>query len=279
MELPALVDRILPGPYPFPKTSLRPFFPAGGMTTERTWHLKNCELFERLSAEEISRLESCSRFRKFPRKSPIYLPADEARSVLLLVSGRAKISTFTPDGKQGIIAFIEPGELFGELAVFDSSERGECAEAVENSTVVMIPGDEIMQLMEKHAEFCLGVTKLIGLRRRRIERRLKYLLFRSSRDRLVHLLLELVEDYGSPSPAGVTINLKLSHQDLANVIGSTRETVTIVLGELQAEGVVKVGRRKLLVTNVERLAKGVQVKAPQIGAGLPAASHPSARPR
>ena len=248
------------------------------MTTERVWHLKNCELFERLSPDEIGRLESRSKMRNFARKALIYLPADEARSVLLLASGRAKISTFTPDGRQGILAFIEPGELFGELAVFDSAERGECAEAMENSTVVMIPGDEVMRLMEEHAEFCLGVTKLIGLRRRRIERRLKYLLFRSSRDRLVHLLLELTEDYGSLSPAGILIDLKLSHQDLANVIGSTRETVTIVLGELQSEGVLKVGRRKLLVTNVERLAKGVDSKPPQVGAALPSESQPWARP-
>ena len=249
------------------------------MATERTWHLKSCELFERLSPEEIRRLESRSRSRKFARKSPIYLPADEARSVLLLASGRAKITTFTPDGRQGILAFIEPGELFGELAMFDSEERGECAEAVENSTVVMIPGDEVMQLMEEHAEFCLGVTKLIGLRRRRIERRLKYLLFRSSRDRLVHLLLELTADYGSPTAAGITIRLKLSHQDLANVIGCTRETVTIVLGELQAEGLLKVGRRKLLVTNIERLAQAVDSTPPRVGAASSTESQPLSRPR
>src|SRR5262245_33676474 len=162
---------------------------------EKHWFLKNCALFERLSPGELSQLESRARVRKYPSKSSIYLPADQADAVLLLASGRVKIGSLTADGKESILAFVEPGELFGELAIFEQQHREEFAETVEPSTVVMFPRAVFWEFMQRHAHISLGVTRLIGLRRQRIERRLKYLLFRSSRDRLIHLLLELVEQY------------------------------------------------------------------------------------
>ncbi len=233
--------------------------------SEKTWHLKRCDLFQRLTGEQLSRLESRCRTRSFPRKSLIYLPTDPGDGVLLLASGRVKICTLTDDGKQAILAFIEPGELFGELAIFEQGEREEYAEACEASTVILIPTDEMRRLVEEHPHVSVGITKLIGLRRRRVERRLKSLLFRSNRERLVHLLLELTEQYGFPVADGVQLRIKLSHQDLANVIGSSRETVTIVLGELQAEGSLRVGRRKIVLTDPKRLAQSVKMPPPKLG--------------
>jgi CRP-like cAMP-binding protein len=173
------------------------------------------------------------------------------------------------------LAFIEPGELFGELAMLDGGDSEEYAEAIENSTVVMIPHEAFQQLMQSHAELTMGITKMIGLRRRRIERRLKNLLFLPNRERLVHLLLELAEQYGQETPAGVALTIKLSHQDLANVIGSTRETVTVVLGELQHEGLVNVGRKKLVLVKPEQLAGSVHRQMPPI----PKSRQPLAAPR
>lgn len=234
--------------------------------SEKIWHLKRCDLFQRLAGDELRAVELRARARKFPRGAPIYLPADEADGVLLLTAGRAKICGISADGKQSILAFIEPGELFGELAIFQGGQREEYAEAVEVSTVLLIPADEMRRLVEQHPDVAIGVTKLIGLRRRRIERRLKYLLFRSNRERLVHLLLELAEQYGRRTAEGVLLTIKLSHQDLANVIGSTRETVTVTLGELQAEGHLSVGRRKIVLSNLDRLAQSVNAAPPRLKA-------------
>lgn len=241
--------------------------------SEKLWYLKNCGLFERLSAEELGRLESRSRARTFPRKSLVYLPHDEADSIGLLTSGRVKITHVTGEGKQAILTFIEPGEIFGELAVFEESgQRDDYAEAMEKSTVVLIPADEIRSLMETHAQLSLGVTKLIGLRRKRIERRLKHLLFRSNRERLVHLLLELAEQYGKASGDEIHLGIKLSHQDLASVIGSTRESVTVVLGELQYEQLIKVHRRRIILLQPSRLAASVEEEPPKLPADAPAAN-------
>lgn len=232
--------------------------------SERLWFLKRCDLFQRLGPERLAALEARCRVRKFPRAAPIYLPSDQADGVLLLADGRVKIGSLTQEGKQTILAFIEPGELFGELSLLGTDKREEYAETVEKSTIILIPQEEMRQLVAENPEVSLGITKLIGLRRQRIERRLKYLLFRSNRERLVHLLLELAEQYGQPAPGGVQLKIKLSHQDLANIIGSTRETVTVVLGELQAEGRLQIGRRKIVLADVGRLADSVGAAAPRL---------------
>ena len=112
--------------------------------------------------------------------------------------------------------------------------------------------------MNNYPNISLGITKLIGFRRLRIERRLKSLLFHSNRDRLVHLLLELAEQYGTQHADGVLLGIRLSHQDLASIIGSTRETVTVLLGKLQGEKKIKVGRRRIVITQPRELAESVQ---------------------
>ena len=236
--------------------------------SEKLWYLKRCELFQRLSPEELTALEYRCRVRNFSRGSPVYLPADEAQGVLLLASGRIKICSFADDGKQAILAFIEPGELFGELALLDEGQREEYAEAVDKSSVILIPAAVMHALIEANPHLSLGVTKLFGLRRRRIERRIKYLLFRSNRDRLVHLLLELAEEYGVRNDSEIELKIRLSHQDLASIIGSTRETVTVVLGELQAEGSLRLGRRRIVVTNLDRLAASVNAPKPTVSRQL-----------
>lgn len=231
---------------------------------EKFWHLKKCPLFEKLTDEQVTALESVSQARTFHKGEMIYMPADVSESVFLLTSGRIKLYHITPDGKQALLGLIEPGELFGELAVFEEAGREEFAESMAASTLIKIPQGTLQTLMEDHAKVALGVTKLMGFRRQRIERRLKSLLFRSNRERLVHLLLELADQYGTATPAGVRLGIKLSHQELASIIGSTRETVTVVLGELQLEGSLLIERRQIILKKMEGLAKSIDMQTPQV---------------
>lgn len=243
----------------------------------KLWYLKSCELFQRLEPEQIRRLETSSRSRQFPSRSPVYLPADEADAVYLLAAGRAKVCHLTEDGKQSILAFIDPGELFGELTLIEPGQRDEYVETIEPSTVVMIPGPELRTLMNEHRDVSLGITKIIGMRRKRIERRLRQLLFLSNRQRVVHLLLELAEQYGVAAGNGIDLRIRLSHQDMANIIGSTRETVTVVLGRLQEEGLVRVRRRRVTLADAERLARTVDRSAPRVRDTRPSPAVPAPR--
>ena len=102
--------------------------------SEKFWHLKSCGLFEQLTDEQVTRIESRSQARAFSRGGLIYLPSDHANAVMLLVSGRIKLYHITAEGKQALLGFIDPGELFGELAIFEATEREEFAEAMEKST-------------------------------------------------------------------------------------------------------------------------------------------------
>ena len=222
--------------------------------SEAIWFLKRCPLFEHLGADESRRLEAHSRMHTFPRRSVVYFPDDAGESVLLLTRGRVKILALTPDGREMIFAFIEPGELFGELAVLDPSPRSERAEAVEESCVLAVPREELLWLMGRRPDVALSVTKLIGLRLRRVENRLKNLVFRSIRERTVGVLLELLASHGCADGGRWEIGLRLSHQELANLIGATRETVTLTLGQLQRERLIEISRRRITVLNRGRLA-------------------------
>ncbi len=232
--------------------------------TQMFWHVRNCSLFQRLTEPQWVRLERCARIRKFPRGASVYLPNDTADAAYLLAEGRVRICSTTNEGKQCILALIEQGELFGELAIVDSTAREERAETVQNSTVVLLPGDHLRQLMEESPGMALGVTKLIGLRRKRVERRLRSLLFRSNRERLTQLLIDLTDQYGNATTEGVEMGIKLSHQDLASIIGATRETVTTVLGEMQNEGLLRIERQKLTVLDLPRLASAATQPPPHV---------------
>ena len=220
-------------------------------------------MFDALLPAQHARLDGCSRTGSFPIGAPVYLPSEEADSVYLLAKGLVKVCHLTDDGKQSILAFVEPGELFGESAIFAGGQRGEYVEVLEPAIVVVIPADELRRLISEHNELAVAITRMVGIRRQRIERRLKNLLFLSNHDRLVHLLLDLAEQFGMTTDDGIALRVRLSHQELANQIGSTRETITILLGQLKAQGSVGGGRRRILLTDPERLAESVNRTPPQ----------------
>ena len=232
------------------------------------WYLKTCDLFERLSDDEAGRLNRRALVRTFKKGSIVYAPAEAGQTVLVLATGRVKIYDLTHEGRETILAFVEQGELFGELAALDGQPRREFAEAVADCEVLAIPGDDFLGLLESRADLALSVTRLVGLRRQRIETRLRNILFLPSRPRLVRVLVELVETHGEKAGGRHAIRFPLSHHDIAGLIGVTRETVTLTLGQLQAEGLVTVEHRHVIVLDLARLRQE---------GGLPA--EPAAKPR
>jgi CRP-like cAMP-binding protein len=231
--------------------------------SETIWFLKRCPLFERLSPAEAERLEARALARTFARKEIIYFPDEPGRTVLVLARGRVKIKAVTPDGRESIFAFVQPGEVFGELAVLDDRPRKEYAEAVETSLVLAVPREDVLWLMARRPDVALSVTKLLGFRLRRVENRLRNTLFRSTRERTIGLILELLEEHGEPiAGGGWEVRIRLSHQDLANLIGATRESVTLALGQLQRDGLIAVHRRLIRVPDRDRLAAAAEGPEP-----------------
>lgn len=228
------------------------------------WYLKNCGLFTHLSSEDVQELEAESRMKVLKRGEPVYLPDQLADGILYVAQGRVKLGHSTPDGKQAILGFVDTGEIFGELSILGGQRRDEYAETTEKTTLVLIPKQTFMRIMQKYPHIALGITKIIGCRRQRIQRRLRNLLFRSNRFRVIHLLLELAERYAVRVPEGLLLNIRLSHLEMASIIGSTRETVTVVLGQLQRDDFLTIARRKIIIKDLSRLAQEVDEPAPQL---------------
>lgn len=240
--------------------------------SEMASHLRRCDSLASLTPAQLARLEESCRLRKYPRASTVYFPHDESRSILLMATGRAKLSHLTAAGKHSTIFFLRPGDLFGELAVCDSGERDEYCETIAASTIIAIPAAELRLLMRENPDLSLELMTLIGQRRRYIERRLKSVLFSTTRQKLSRVLLDLAVDYGesavgSESAAtlpqrnsdvvSIRLTIPFSHQELANLIGATRETVTITLGHLRNEGLIYIKRRVIVLIDPERLEKAL----------------------
>lgn len=221
---------------------------------ERIWFLKNCDLLGKLTPEQLSGLDKHCQQKSFPAANPIYLPAEAADSIFVVAIGLVKICHLAIEGKVSTIGYVKPGEVFGELALFDVRERGEYVESVLPSTIIRIPKQRIQELMNCDLNVALCITKLVGLRRQRIERRLRNLLFTSNEHRLTHLLLDLAEQFGESIDGGIKLGLRLSHQEIANLIGTTRETVTILMGKMKTEGLVSGQRQTVVLCDIKRLS-------------------------
>lgn len=221
-------------------------------------YLQTSRLFGCLTANQVERIVSNANVRQLPAKTQIQIPSSQTTHVHLLVSGLAKVSYLTRDGKQPILYFVNPDELIGEQAIFHTHSPDDYVTTIEKSRVATMPASILRDLVLSDPVFSTSIAELISRRRMRSENRTRQLLFLSNRERLTHLLLDLADQYGSGTVDNLELNVRLSHQDLANYIGSTRETVTVVLGKMQLEGLLSVKRRQITLLDVRELAKSVE---------------------
>lgn len=219
----------------------------------KLWYLKKFNLFEEFTPEEMEALVPITHMGRTPLGTPFYLPQDPSDRVFLLKEGRVKISKVSEDGKQLTLGILEPGEIFGELALVDEGPRGTTAEALEDTFICVIGRRDFERLLEKKPGLALKVTKLIGVRRKAIEAKVEDLVFKDVGSRLAKLLLELAASYGTKVGKGTRIDVKLTHQELAALIGSTRETTTSTLNEFRRLGLIEVEKRRIVVVDDEAL--------------------------
>lgn len=221
-------------------------------------YLQTSRIFGSLSATQLERIISNSSVRNLPSKTQIRIPTSQSTQVHLLLSGLAKVSYLTRDGKQPILYFVNPDELVGEQAIFHAHVSEDYVTTMEKCQVATMPANVLRDLVLSDPVFSTAISELISRRRMRSESRTRQLLFLSNRERLTHLLLDLADQYGTGTVEELDLNVRLSHQDLANYIGSTRETVTVVLGKMQLEGLLSVKRRQITLLDVRALAKSVE---------------------
>jgi CRP/FNR family transcriptional regulator, cyclic AMP receptor protein len=220
----------------------------------KIWYLQNISLFKGFTQEQMAALDRVTSMTSAKRKNPIYLPGDPSRQVYLLKSGRVKISRTTEDGKELTLALLKPGDIFGEAEVLDDLPRDTLAEALDDTQLCVIQREDFMAMLNKSPDLTLRLAKLIGSRLRSIEIRIEDLVYRDVPARLAHLLLELSKEFGMPEKDGVRIGIRLTHQEIANLIGSTRETVTATMGEFRKRGLLGPESRDIVLTKPQELS-------------------------
>lgn len=225
------------------------------------WKLADIEAFAGLEVVELRALELSTRVVDLPKGQWLFMEGDARRDVYCLVAGRIKISRLSRAGKEFILELVEPGEIFGESSLFEDGTHDADGIAFEDSRVVTLPSRELAKLMMKHADLPLRLARLLERRRKRMERRLVALALQKVRGRVASLLLQLCQDYGVPGIEGVSLGIDLRHQEIANLIGASREIVTHTLSDFRREGVIGSDGRTIVVRRPVALEPMVDVAA------------------
>lgn len=219
---------------------------------DKLWYLRQTGLFDRLGEPELQRIAELSRMREFPRGALILGPDSDPDLIYLVKAGRVKISTFSPQGKEQILALLERGDVFGELAPVEAPAPAH-VEAFDHAVVCTLHRTLFEEILRHTPEVGVRVIRALARRLRAAEQEIEDLALRSVPARLAALLLRLAEEYGEPQSQGTRLSLRLTHQDLAHMVGSTRETVTALIGRFRDEGLITVDHRVLVILERDRL--------------------------
>ncbi len=219
----------------------------------KLWYLQRFRLLDALTEAQKCAVEKTTRMLEVPRGCRIYLPGDPSDQIFLLKFGVVKISVADNGGHDTILAFLYPGDVFGELAIVDDSPRDHVAMAHEDTVLCALNRDLLLRIAQQSPAFGYQITKLMGLRVRRLRTRVEELLCRSAPARVAHTLLDLAIDYGVRDDAGILIPIRLNQGDLGNLVGLARETVNIILQDFRQLGLVEANRQSIRIKDPERL--------------------------
>ena len=217
------------------------------------WYLKKIPLLADLGPEVLARMAERVEMKEIRRREVVYLPGDPGRSLFFVNGGRIKVSKVTRDGKALTLSYCGPSEVFGETCLIDGGPRSEMAEAVENAMLTEIERSDFERLLSQHASLGSQMTKLMVTRRRDLENKVEGLVFRDVTSKLAELLVKLAGEYGVDDSRGTMVALKITHQELANLIGSTRETVSLTLSQFKKKKYICTEGRKVIISDSEGL--------------------------
>ena len=221
----------------------------------KLWFLKHIRLFDGISPSEMQEMEKITRMEEVKKRQPLYLPGDPSSNVYLLKKGRVKIANTAPNGKEVTFDILEPGEVFGELDVLEDAPRSTSAETLDDAVICVIPRKDFDQYLAMHPTVMFKLTKLIGLRLKKIQSRVEDLVFREVPARLAHLLSELGKTEGVVEKQGIRLKVKLTHQEMANLIGCSRETVSTTMGQFRDDGLIQIDGRTITILKPDGLSR------------------------
>jgi CRP/FNR family cyclic AMP-dependent transcriptional regulator len=228
---------------------------------QHTGALNNDEpgIFEGLTDADLAEIDDRFSMVTFRKGELVYSPYDRGDSLFVLESGRIRLYRSATDGRQLTLAILDPGMAFGQVSVLDEPTHDAYAEALSDCVVRVLRLSDLERAIGSHPRVALNLMRTLSLRLRHAEDQIESLAFRAVPSRLAAKLLELMDRYGRVTPTGIRIDERFTHLQLAEMIGTSRETLTKVLNELRDEGLVDVRDRLVWVLDpdgLERLARG-----------------------
>jgi CRP/FNR family cyclic AMP-dependent transcriptional regulator len=210
-------------------------------------------IFSGLTQDETSRIVSFARSVRRARGEFIYMPGDRADFVYILRHGRVKLSVLSESGKEIAIDIIQPGEIFGEFALVDESLRSNMAQALDDVVMWMFPKRDFTRLLSAQPKLAMSYIRMVGDRRRRMEKKLSDITSKAVSARVCELLHEVATSAAEVDAAASDYLVPLTHHDVASLIGAARQTTTTVLNDLERRGIIELGRGWIRIKRLKEL--------------------------
>ncbi len=221
-------------------------------TTPKLSGLRNSEIFESFNAIEMARLLGIVEEMELPKHHVIFGPGMPSEAIYFIEKGRVRLTRLSPDGRTVILALLGPGDLIGEAA-WESAEHDSYAESLEETRLYHIAKDAFENLVRQNPEFGLRLIQVIGVRLKQAQARIEDLVFRQVPSRVARLLCNLAEHHGKVTPNGIRVEFPLTHQEIADMVGSSRVTVTQVLNKFRSSEWIGIESKRVTIHNLEAL--------------------------
>ncbi|MEM6967083.1 MAG: Crp/Fnr family transcriptional regulator [Bacteroidota bacterium] len=230
------------------------------MDQKSLWYLENIDMEGMMCPQKMSagHMEAFTH-KTFKKSEYIYMPEENADKIYFVSKGRVKIGTYANSGKEITKAILAKGEVFGELSLIGETKRKDFAVAMEETSVCIMTVDEMKSMMKEYSPLSMFMMKVMGSRVLEMEQRLESLVFKDSRTRIVEFLESLAKKKGQRVGYEMLVRKFLTHQEIANLTATSRQTVTTVLNELRNKNVLTFNRQRLLIRDMELLRKEAEV--------------------
>ena len=215
--------------------------------------LEQVEIFRDLTEGELAEIGAIVKEESYPRDGLIFFEGEVGRGLFFIKTGQVKVSRLGQDGKEHILHIFGPGDVFGEVMLFDDGLCPATALALVPTTVGIIEKQAMEDLVAKHPHVALKIIGLLTRRLRLLQEKVRSLALLDTAGRVAGYLWRLAKEQGERVPQGIEVEMPVTHAELAALVGSTRETANRVLRQFRAEGIIDFHRRRLLIKDEERL--------------------------
>ncbi len=208
------------------------------MQFSKLWYLQRLNLFQEFTQAELLTVTRMIDLQELEQHNRVYQAGDPADHIYFLKEGHVKIYRRGRFGRKLTLAILKPGEAFGELALTAGGIQEQDVEALETSTMCSMAARDFRALLDLKPTLAFRVIQSLGQQKWVLERKIASLVFKDVPARLAEALLELGEDHGQPCAHGLALELVITQQDLADLVGATRQVVNATLKQFQRMGLI-----------------------------------------